>query len=245
LSAAGETSSVAHVRSATREGTTIRRILLMLVPLVLVTGYAASADAAFHYENVGGAAFAGWDSCTDLPVGARCAFTQIEAMTAVTDPTTGIRQRDCVFLFQSRGVKLGDFVIQVFDETDAEACGPASVAVDASLTHGRVRGTIPAIDCHFDIATGVQTCTPANALQISLDWQGTGEVVRSSQLTYRYSYEPGQHCLFHAIPGRNGPAIASGEIAGLPAPLGSLRDDITSLGFGGSVTVGTNFGCYD
>jgi hypothetical protein len=223
----------------------VRRIPVMLATLLGVVAVSAGpADAAFHYENVGGFAFASWDSCTQVAVGAPCAFTQVEAETARTDVFDGTRERNCVFILQARGVKLGDFAIQSFDQTYADACGAASVIVD-SLTHGRVRGTIPARNCHFDLATLVETCTPSTELEVSVDWEGTGDVVRSSPLTYHYSYEPGQHCLYHASPGRNRAAIASGEIGGLPAPLGNLRDDLTRLGFGGTVTVGTDFGCYD
>jgi hypothetical protein len=223
-----------------------RRMLVMLATLVVATAVCtASAGAEFRYQSLGGAARTLWNSCPPVPLGAPCAFTQVEAETARTDVDSGSRDHDCVFIEQDRGVKLGDEVIQSFDHTDTNICGAASVVVAASLTHARVTGTIPASNCHFDRGTEVQTCTPTT-LRVSLDWVGTGDIARWSPVTYRYSYEPGQRCLEHVDAARRRQAVASGTIAGLPAPLGDLQADTPpTLFFGGVIIVGTDFGCYD
>jgi hypothetical protein len=218
-------------------------MLVMLTILLATAGvYAVPAEAAFHYEDVGGSFFALWNSCPQVAVGSTCAFTLVEAFKVRTndDFTT---ERNCVDLFQARGAKLDDFTIRSFDTASADACGLADVVVPASLTLGRVRGTIPVRDCHFDLATATETCTPPTALDVSLDLEGTGDVARSPSRTYRYSYEPGQRCLVHYNPDRSREANASGRIDGLPAPLGGLQE--ATLFFGGTVTIGTDQGCYD
>jgi hypothetical protein len=202
---------------------------------------AGTAQAAWKYVNVGGSASALWNSCPSVAIGSPCAFTIISASMVSTEPS-GVSQRNCVFVEQARGTKLSDFGLQSNDNTYANECGTASVHVDAALRHATVNGTLPARDCHFDLTTLIETCTPTT-VGVGVAWTGTGAIVRGSPLTYRYSFGAGQRCLFHANPSRQRAAVTSGGISGLPAPMGALQD--AELFYGGTVNVGTDFGCFD
>ena len=103
-------------------------------------------------------------------------------------------------------------------------------------------GTLPARNCHFDPASAAETCTPTT-LAVSVAWSGSGEVLSGGALTYRYSYEAGQRCLYHALPALSRTATTAGGIDGVPAPMGGLQD--AALSFGGLVNVGTDSGCWD
>jgi hypothetical protein len=215
----------------------------LVAVLVAWTMFASSgsAQAAWKYVNVGGGTSAIWNSCPSVAIGSPCAFTLISAETVTADPS-GSTQRDCVFVQQARGIKLSDFGLQGNDNTFANSCGTARVQVDAALGHATVNGTLPARNCHFDLATLTETCTPTT-ISVDVAWDGTGAILRGSTLTYRYSFEEGQRCLFHANPSRQRTAVTSGGIDGLPAPLGDLQD--AALFSGGVVNVGTDVGCYD
>jgi hypothetical protein len=215
-----------------------------LVTMLVVGTMAASAgtaQAAWKYVNVGGATSAIWNSCPSVAVGSPCAFTLLFAETRTADPD-GSTQRDCVFVQQVRGIKLSDFGLQGNDNTFADACGAARVQVDAALGHAIVSGTLPARNCHFDLATLTETCTPTT-IGVDVAWDGTGAIQKGSALTYRYSYETGQRCLFHANPSRQRTAVTSGGIDGLPAPMGALQD--AAQFSGGVVNVGTDVSCFD
>jgi hypothetical protein len=212
----------------------------MLV-LASLAASAGTAHASWKYVNVGGAASAIWNSCPDVSVGEPCAFTFIAAATATAD-VGGPIQRDCVFVQQARGLKLNDFGLRGGDNTYANACGSARVLVDAAPRHAAVDGTLPARNCHFDPASAVESCTPTT-LAVSVAWSGSGEVLSGGALTYRYSYEAGQRCLYHALPARSRTATTTGGIDGVPARMGGLQD--AALSFGGLVNVGTDSGCWD
>jgi hypothetical protein len=230
-------------RHGQRGDVVFRRMLMMLATLLAAVAVcAAPANAEFRYQNVGGAEISYWNSCLQVAVGDPCALTFLEAETVKTNDDF-TNERDCVFIEQGRGVKDGDYTLHGVDHTYANACGAASVVVAASLTHGHVEGILPARNCHFDLATGTETCTASTPLDVSVAWQGTGDVVGSSPVTYHYSYEPGQRCLLHLDPARYRDAVASGQIAGLPAPLGDFQE--ARLFFGGGINVGTDSGCYD
>jgi hypothetical protein len=216
--------------------------LLGVAVAAVLLATAGPAHAAWRYVNTGGGTSAIWNSCPGVAIGEQCAFTLIDAQMVSADPSSGVTQRNCVFVQQARGTKINDFGIQSFDSTYANACGTPSVHVDGSLGHASVDGTLPARDCHFDLATTTTTCTPTT-VTVSVAWTGTGTVISNSSITYRYSYESGQRCLFHATPARQRAAVASGTIGGLPAPMGGLQE--ADLFYGGVVNVGTDVGCFD
>jgi hypothetical protein len=196
--------------------------------------------AEFHSHNVGGSVAAYWSSCDTALAGAPCADTSIEAAADANDPSsTGpSNARDCVRVRQFHLIngavpRTLYWTTTIEDPTNAFACGSANVHVAASLANGSVRGEVPMENCHPDALT----CVPTTPIQIALDWQSTGDVVSSPNFVSRYF--SGVRCQGHLLPGRIAGASVSGQIDGLPDPLGALKG--TWIGFGGETWVG----CYD
>jgi hypothetical protein len=107
------------------------------------------------------------------------------------------------------------------------------VHVAASLANGSVRGEVPVESCHREVLT----CVPTTPIRIALDWQSTGDVESYPNFVSRYF--SGVRCQGHIMPSRIAGASVSGQIDGLPDPLGAFEG--AGIGFGGETWVG----CYD
>jgi hypothetical protein len=200
--------------------------------------------AEFHSHNVGGSVAASWSSCDTATVGEPCADTSIEAAAEGNDLSSSgpSNERNCVRVRQAHRIKgaiphSADFTTTIEDPTNSFACGSASVHVAASLANGWVRGEVPVQNCHLEFEPLAQTCVPTTPIRIALDWQSNGDV--SSYPNFVSRYVSGVRCQGHAMPGRSAGASVSGQIDGLPDPLGAFEG--AGMGFGGETWVG----CYD
>jgi hypothetical protein len=196
--------------------------------------------AEFHSHNVGGSVGAYWSSCDTATEGQPCAETTVRAAQEANDVSrTGPSNvRDCVSVNQfhlTAGVNPRPryFTTTIEDPTTTFACGGASVQVAASLANGSVRGELPMENCYPDRLA----CVPTTPIRVSLDWQSIGEISTRPNIVIRYF--SGVRCQGHLLPDRIADASVTGQIDGLPDPLGPLER--AGIAFGGETWVG----CYD
>jgi hypothetical protein len=231
----------------------MRKAIVVAAAVLVFTsaGTSMAAAAEFHSKDLEHGLFATWSSCGAGTAGEPCAFTNFQAFEIFYSLSANNGKQDCVFVFQGRGVSLGDGgfdTTQPFDFTLSETCGVAMVVVAGSLNRGTVRGDIPAQDCHVIPPNQEPTCVPTS-LSIALDWQSGGEVVRyPNSVSHQSPVEPEERCLQHYLLRRATPlyvnnATVTGRIDGLPAPLGDLTGAF--MQFGGVITIGTVPDCFD
>jgi hypothetical protein len=218
------------------------RVVLLLACMAGVGAVMPSVakGAEFHSHNVGGSVAAYWSSCETAAVGEQCADTSIEAAAEANDlSSTGPSNlRDCVrvrqfHLIDGVSPRTQYWTTTIEDPANSFACGSASVHVAASLANGSVRGELPMENCY----PAVVTCVPTTPIRVSLDWQSTGEVSSRPNIVIRYF--SGVRCQGHLMPSRIAGASVSGQIDGLPDPLGPFEG--AGIGFAGETWVG----CYD
>jgi hypothetical protein len=229
----------------------MRKAIAAAVVLVLASGTSVAAAAEFHSKDLERGLDAAWSSCGAGTAGEPCAFTNFQAFEIFYSLSANNGKQDCVFVGQIRGISRGDGypdTTQPFDFTLSDTCGVAMVVVAGSLNRGTVRGDVPAQDCHVNPPVQEATCVPAS-LQLALDWQSGGDVQSSpNSVLHESPIAPDERCLQHLLHSRATPpyvnnATVTGQIYGLPVPLGDLTGAF--MQFGEVITMGTVPDCFD
>jgi hypothetical protein len=228
----------------------IRKAVLaaaLSVGLVAASITPLATATEFHAKDLQRSVAAEWSSCGAVPVGERCAFTEIQA--AQTFDVVGDRdgKQNCVDIIQVRGDNRDHTYPDLgkpYEFTGSGwACGVTSVNVAASLAKGEVRGELTGQDCQV-VPRTEPVCVPAT-LRIALDWQSSGDVSRSPGVIYHQSpVAPDERCLEHVLPYRSTlNATVTGQMDGLSAPLGEVI--VAFMGFGEVIEHGTVPFCFD
>jgi hypothetical protein len=234
----------------------VRKAIVATVVLAFAgVGPSVGEAAVFHEKDVQHSLAATWGSCGPGTAGQPCAYTIVFANESVYTAVTGSNgKRDCVGVSQTRGISGGNGYVdltQPYDFTSAGTCSVAAVTIPGSLNTGTVRGDVPGQNCHVMPPDQQPTSCAPTSLRIALEWQSGGDVVRTPGIVYHQSpVAPDQRCLQHWLPYRATPlyvnnATVTGQIDGLPAPLGDLTFPGAFMGFGEVNTIGTVPFCFD
>jgi hypothetical protein len=242
-------SGFADIRERPERGSRMIRKVVLAAALSLglaVGGVMPSLAAAteFHTRDLQRSVGAEWSSCGTVPIGERCAFSQIQASQTFEKVGDSNGKQNCINIIQVRGSNRDHMFPDVTEFTGTGwVCGVASLNVSASLTRAELRGELPGQDCHVVQPTET-TCVPTT-LRIALEWRSSGDVSRSPGVLYHQSpVAPEARCLEHVLPYRStSNAAVTGQVDGLSAPLGELTG--ASMGFGEVIEHGTVPFCFD
>ena len=227
----------------------IRKGLVAAVVSGLMAGcIPPSATAAeFHSRDLQRAVAAEWSSCGAVPIGERCAFTDVQAFQTFEVAGDSNGKQGCVAIIQVRGSNADHQhpdLTEPYEFTDARwGCGAVSVFVAASLAKGEVRGELPGQDCHV-VPRMEPTCVTA-PVSIALEWRSSGDTSRSPGLiSHQSPIAPDERCLEHVLPYRSTFDVSvTGQVDGLSAPVGELTN--ANMAFGEVIQHGTIPFCFD